>query len=181
MEYLLETARLRARAFRPGDAARLYAIHLEDNVRQWIPNESYADLAEAEDAVRFFADCVNAGRLPFVLAVETREGELIGDTGVNEVDGQPGEVEIGYVISGRFSGQGLATELVGAMTVFAAARFGVSALYGRVMRGNSASERVLQKNGYALAWEETGAEDDPYGRGMLVYVKISEKSKGAEP
>ena len=43
-------------------------------------------------------------------------------------------------------------------------------LYGRVMHGNDASVRVLEKNGYRFLEEEFGAEDDPYGNGMLVYV-----------
>lgn len=172
MAYLFETERLRVRAFRPEDAGRLYAIHAEETVKKWIPNESYADREEAEEAISFFTDCVNHGKLPFVLAVETKAtGELIGDTGINEVDGKPKEVEIGYVISEKHSGKGYATELVGAMTDYAVSRFEISALYGRVMRGNDASVRVLEKNGYTFLREEFGAEDDPYGNGMLVYGK----------
>ena len=33
------------------------------------------------------------------------------------------------------------------------------------------SVRVLEKNGCRFAEEEFGAEDDPYGNGMLVYTK----------
>lgn len=179
MVHLLETEHLRLRPFRPEDAPRLYEIHAEAAVRQWIPNESYADLEEAEDTVGFFADCVARGDLPFVLAVESKaDGALIGDAGLNEVEGGAGEVEIGYVICGQSSGQGRATELVRAMTEYAAARFGIDALYGRVMRGNEASVRVLEKNGYAFVGEETDAEDDPYGRGMLVYRKACGTQKG---
>ena len=39
------------------------------------------------------------------------------------------------------------------------------------MRGNNASVRVLEKNGYIFVAEEFGAEDDPYGNGMLIYKK----------
>ena len=31
--------------------------------------------------------------------------------------------------------------------------------------------RVLEKNGYTFVQEEFGAEDDPYGKGMLIYRK----------
>ena len=44
-------------------------------------------------------------------------------------------------------------------------------MHGRVVHGNEASARVLEKNGYRFAEEEFGAEDDPYGNGMLVYRK----------
>ena len=47
--------------------------------------------------------------------------------------------------------------------------FSVSELYGRVVRGNTASCRVLEKVGYKYVHEELEAEDDPYGKGMLIY------------
>lgn len=39
------------------------------------------------------------------------------------------------------------------------------------MCGNNASVRVLKKNGYEFVKKEFGAEDDPYGNGMLIYKK----------
>ncbi|MDO5327647.1 MAG: GNAT family N-acetyltransferase, partial [Clostridia bacterium] len=170
MECLFETERLRIRRFCPEDALTLYENHAEAAVKKWIPNESYADADEAREAIGFYMDCVNQDRLPFVLAVESkRTGGLIGDAGINEVDGQPNEVEIGFTICEAFSGKGLATELVQAMTAYAMSRFGIHTLYGRVLHGNAASVRVLEKNGYAFVREEFDAEDDPYGKGMLIY------------
>ena len=55
------------------------------------------------------------------------------------------------------------------MTEFTVEAFGINILYGRVMRGNNASVRVLEKNGYEFVREEFGAEDDLYGKGMLIY------------
>ena len=50
-----------------------------------MPNESYEDIAEAEDAIDFFSGCVEKDQLPYVLAVVSKQtGELIGDTGINE-------------------------------------------------------------------------------------------------
>ena len=172
MEYLFETEHLKVRKFSLEDVRTLYENHREAEVRQWIPNESYADLEEAESAIRFYMDCVSGGKLPYVLAVVHKDtGELVGDTGVNLVEGKPDEVEIGYAICRRHSGKGYATELVRGMTEFAVSAFGIHVLYGRVLRGNTASQRVLEKNGYALIGEEFGAEDDPYGKGMLIYRK----------
>ena len=172
MDHLFETERMIVRKLRSEDARRLFEIHSGEKVRKWFPNECYADAREAADAISFFSDCVEQGRLPYVLAVESKEtGELIGDAGVSEVEGQPDAAEIGYVICDRFSGQGYATELAGAMTGYAESRFGTRILYGRVIHGNDASARVLEKNGYTFVKEELGAEDDPYGNGMLVYQK----------
>lgn len=54
---------------------------------RWTPNESYEDVAEAEDAIDFFSGCVEKEELPYVLAVTSKlTGELVGDTGINEVE-----------------------------------------------------------------------------------------------
>ena len=180
-KYVFETERLRARTFGAGDARRLYEIHRDGEVEKWIPNERYEDVAEARQAIGFFAGRTSHNELPYVLAVELKEnGELLGDAGINEVEGKAGEAEIGFVICRERRGKGYATELVKAMTGFAASAFHINTLYGRVMKGNGASVRVLEKSGYRFVTEETGAEDDPYGNGMLVYVKESPDAAKAE-
>ena len=170
MKVFFETEHLLVRELEPEDVDRLYENHAKEKVKKWFPNESYADLEEAKGAIRFFRDCVEGDHLPFVLAIQLKEtGELIGDTGVSEVDGQPEAVEIGYQICEKYSGRGLATEALKAMTGFSFAKFGATVSYGRVVHGNGASARVLEKAGYIFVNEEMGAEDDPYGNGMLVY------------
>ncbi len=172
MDYVFETVHLRIRKFELEDVQCLYENHLESEVKKWIPNESYADIEETQGAINFYVNCVNNKQLPYVLAVELKEtGELIGDTGVNEVEGNTDEVEIGYGICRKHSGKGYATELLKAMTEFIVGTLGIRVLYGRVMHGNNASIRVLEKNGYEFVKEEFGAEDDPYGNGMFIYKK----------
>ena len=172
MVYIFETQHLRIRRFEDEDVNCLFVNHLEDEVKEWIPNESYEDIEETQSAINFYADCVNNRQLPYVLAVELKDtGELIGDTGVNEVEGKKDQVEIGYAISKIYSGKGYATELLAGMTKYINSTFRIKVLYGRVMKGNNASIRVLEKNGYKFINEEFEAEDDPYGKGMLIYKK----------
>ena len=172
MDVFFETERVLARKLEPEDAAQLYKNHAEAKVKKWFPNESYADIDEAKDAILFFRDCVDQNRLPFVLAIQLKEtGELIGDTGVSEVEEEPDALEIGYQICEKYNGKGLATEVLNAMTAFSFARFNATISYGRVVHGNAASARVLEKAGYMFVNEEYGAEDDPYGNGMLVYKR----------
>lgn len=172
MEYILDTAHLRVRKFKPDDAQQLYQNHLDEELSEWFPNESYADIAEAQGAIEFYRNCVDHHQLPYVLAIELKEtGELIGDTGVNKGEGNSPEIEIGYSICKKHRGKGYATEAAGAMTEHIFKTLGIHALYGRVIHGNIASQKVLEKNGYAFLREEFNAEDDPYGKGMLVYKK----------
>ena len=170
MDRLFETERLIGRKFKAEDARQLYVNHRDEEVRKWFPNECYADQEEALDAIRFYADCVDDGRLPFVLGVELKDtGELIGDAGISEVEGHPDETEVGYCIGQKHRGKGYATELLRAISDFVVSRFGIAVIWGRVVYGNEASAKVLEKNGYQLIRKEFGAEDDPYGNGMLVY------------
>ena len=50
MEYLFETSHLKIRKFELDDAECLYKNHLEEEVKKWIPNESYADIEEIKEA-----------------------------------------------------------------------------------------------------------------------------------
>ena len=129
---MFETKRLLIRKFRDEDAGELYENHNDEEVGKWFPNERYADPAEALDAIRFYADCVDQNRLPFVLGVELKEtGELIGDAGISEVEGKADEMEIGYCIGRKYRGHGYATELLSAISGLTASRFGVRVIYGR--------------------------------------------------
>ena len=170
MDTLFETERLIIRKFEAEDAEQLYENHMDEEVRKWFPNECYADLEEAQDAIRFYADCVDHGKLPFVLGVELKgTGELIGDTGISAVEGSPGETEIGYCIRQKYRRKGYATELLRAISGFVVSRFDIGVIWGRVVYGNEASAKVLEKSDYQFVRKEFGAEDNPYGNEMLVY------------
>lgn len=170
MSYIFESENLMFRKFEKKDGKALYKYHRQPQLMKWIPNESYEDLDETLEAIEFYSDCVNKNKLPFVLAIELKEnGKMIGDTGINEVDGKVGELEVGYSICEEYMGNGYATEAVRAITEFVKEHFNMKIVYGRVMSGNIASVRVMEKCGYKYIETEFDAEDDPYGKGMLVY------------
>ena len=62
MEYIFETEHLKIRKFEIEDAKCLYENHLEEEVKRWIPNESYVDMEETKEAIKFYVDCVNGKR-----------------------------------------------------------------------------------------------------------------------
>ena len=154
------------------DAAALYRNHQEAALRKWLPNEVYQDLAEAEQAIAFFADHVDKQSLPYVIGIFHKEQQiLIGEIGVNEVAGSAHEIELGYSICEACRGQGYASEAVQAMLVYLAEHLQIHKLQGRVLKGNLASIRVLEKNRFTFVKEERTAPDDPYGEGILIYKK----------
>lgn len=57
-------------------------------------------------------------------------------------------MEIGYWLGEEFWGHGIITEAVGAITQYAFERFDIVRVYADVFAWNTASMRVLEKNGY---------------------------------
>jgi RimJ/RimL family protein N-acetyltransferase len=100
--------------------------------------------------------------------VEDRSGRMIGRAGFNlSADGR--RRELGYVLAPESWGQGLGTELAGALL-----RWHVEHLDGLdpsvqawAFDGNAASRRVLEKCGFA----STGERD---GQGMTRYLLVIE-------
>ena len=169
---LFETERLRMRQFAETDAEALFRHHHQDDLKKWIPNESYANMQEAQGAIAFYRQCINQGDLPYVLAIEAKvEKRLIGDVGINAVEGKVGEIEIGFSVSKEFQCKDYATEAVNAMVQFAAKHFGAKSLHARIMKGNHRSVKVVEKCGFSFVTEEFDAQDDAYGNGMLIYTK----------
>lgn len=70
------------------------------------------------------------------------------------------ELRLGYLLAEDFWGQGLASELLGGLVDWSRAH-GIASLAGGVERGNIASMRVLEKNGFSLDEEaqEMGPEE----------------------
>ncbi len=170
-----ETDNLLIRKFNTKDAKLLYENHTEEAFMKWFPEQVFGNFKEAKETIDYFNECYNNFELPLVFGIELKEnGVLIGDTGINEVEGCKNEIEIGYSISCKFSNNGFASEALEAMTKFAFDRLEIQKLFGRVKKGNSASVRVLEKCNYLYDRIDLNAEDDPYGDGMVVYVNIKE-------
>lgn len=64
MKYMLDTKHLRVIKLRFEDAQRLYENHLEEEVKKWITNESYASIEETQEVITFYIDCVSNNYFP---------------------------------------------------------------------------------------------------------------------
>src|SRR4029077_15323481 len=84
----------------------------------------------------------------FAIAVN---GEAAGSVGfVLRHDVERVSAEIGYGLAEPFWGRGIATEALGAMTEHAIATHQLTRIYALPFAWNTASCRVLEKNGYVL-------------------------------
>ena len=82
-------------------------------------------------------------------AAERESGAVVGMLGTKGGISAGGEIEIGYGFGPAYRGQGYATEAVHALTVHLLAQPRIRTVTAQTALGNRASERVLQKVGFA--------------------------------
>jgi RimJ/RimL family protein N-acetyltransferase len=150
-----ETSRLRVRHFTLEDTPGIYALSQEPGMRRFLPDQVYADEAEARGVLEFliaqYSDPAALEAGVYVQAVELSEsGELIGHLGLSPTEDQR---EIGYALAEAHQGQGYASELVRGATRWALEDLAEGALWGIVASDNVASIRVLEKAGFRLVEE----------------------------
>jgi RimJ/RimL family protein N-acetyltransferase len=115
-------------------------------------------------------------------AIATRK-ELIGGIGFQlQDDVYRKSAEIGYWVAQPFWGCGIATLAVGAMTRYAFSHFPLKRLFANVFEGNPASERVLQKSGYAYegTMRKSVYKERQY-RDQKIFALLREDWKRANP
>jgi len=97
-----------------------------------------------------------------LLAIEKSTSEPAGLVILFESDAPTGggiEVQLGYLLAEAFWGTGLATELVEALVTWCRSQPELTSIAGGVERGNVASSRVLEKNGFKLVDDTDDAEE----------------------
>lgn len=165
----LATARLTLRPFTEADVEPLHRILNEDGILRYFPRPEPPDLARVERLVTGQLRHWEEHGLGWWAVERSSTSELLGWNGLQLLP-ETAEVEVGYLLSRRHWGQGLATE--GAQ---AALRFGVEALrlgsiVGIVHPDNRASQRVLEKAGLMFI-----NEADYFGMHVRRYVATTDR------
>ncbi|MGO3885644.1 MAG: GNAT family N-acetyltransferase [Mycetocola sp.] len=140
-----DTARLRFRELRPDDLDQLAELLGDPAVMAYYPAPKTREEAAEWISRAQVAMDANGHTL---WALETHDGQFVGDCGITwqSYNGIPVR-EVGYHITPRVQGQGLATEAAAACVRFAAERFGGEVLTAIIHPDNVASRRVAEKLG----------------------------------
>ncbi len=130
------------------DAAALALIandrNIWDNVRDQLPFPY-----TLADAVQWINHC-HTQEPPVSFAIEYK-GSVAGSIGcVPQQDVYRKNMEIGYFVGESFKGKGIATGAVRILESYIVSRFDVVRIYAKVFAHNTASMKVLQKNGFFL-------------------------------
>lgn len=147
---VFETKRLVLRRIELSDCADMYeysSLEATSRYLLWSPHPSeYATKCVIENLRK---DYRNGSY--FELAVTLKDsGKMIGTCGITSYDAENYIAEIGYVLSPKYWGMGIAKEAAEVMINFAFCELGAHRVEARFMKGNEASRRVMEKCGMSF-------------------------------
>ena len=163
---VLEARDLRLRPFRPEDAAWVYYVSLDPELRRRISLPEAYSYAHArhfvdEIAVRTARDGLGAD-----FAVEDRESRIgIGWVGLHRYD--VGSVTCGYWIAADARGRGLMTQALRAACRWAFDELGVREIRWEAYVGNDASRAVAARLGFDVDADTVPGRHGPKWTGRL--------------
>jgi [ribosomal protein S5]-alanine N-acetyltransferase len=151
---LINTTRLVVTPRRTEDLQAFFAMSSDAETMHFIrPPETLEALLERMERVdSYAAQHPGFGSLRIGLRPDDR---FVGNAVVRHADFDPHrEVEIGYMIHKSLWGQGLATELVSALSAYVLDTLGRDRVVAYIHPQHYASKRVLEKNGFTVLGEE---------------------------
>lgn len=145
---ILETQRLRVRAFREADLDDIQVVHSDDETTFHLPCGTWRteeDRKRWHDRVKVM---LTAGTgVQFVLE-ERATGRVIGACVVFRHDEESARAEIGYVLGRPHWGRGLMREALEAVVAHAFGAWGLRRLEAEVDPDNGRSDRVVRSLGF---------------------------------
>lgn len=160
---IIETPRLLLREFREEDASFFFELNEDPEVVRYTGDPPFGSVEEARQFLRDYGqyEKFGYGRWAVLLKSEEKDGPpaWIGWCGLKytpELD----ETDIGFRFFRRYWGQGYATEAARACLDHGFGPLGLRQVVGRVMKGNKASIRVLEKIGMEF-WKEFDFAEHP--------------------
>jgi RimJ/RimL family protein N-acetyltransferase len=154
----LQDGRLELRPWRPGDGVALAAAWADPEVARWTGVPAAPDPTVAERWIAGEADRRARG-LALDLVIE-RDGEVVGEVGLVNVDEQPGTAEMGWWVAPEHRGQGVAATAAHLVASWAVEELSVSAVVARCHPDNPASGAVARAAGFSRC-EAPGDEAPP--------------------
>jgi ribosomal-protein-alanine N-acetyltransferase len=147
----LYTPRLVLRPFDESDAPALFVHAKNPNVARFTLWDHHKTIADTEMFVRDYARCRYLERTPEPYAITLRDDPRpVGAVGCFWASEPNKTMELGYWLAEPFWGKGLTAEACRAVVDSAFADHGPRRIQARVIAGNAASVRVLEKVGFAF-------------------------------
>ena len=144
----IETPRLLLRRVDKTDASQIMKLRGNPETMRYIPRPLVKTIEEALDHVAMIDAKIEANEgINWGITLKD-DPKLIGIIGHYRIQPQNYRAEIGYMLLPEFHGKGIATEAIQATVAFGFEVMHLHSIEAVIDPGNSASEIVLQKNGF---------------------------------
>jgi RimJ/RimL family protein N-acetyltransferase len=155
---ILETERLAMRHFVPEDIDALAALYRDPEVRRYFPEGTLSDAETRAELEWYLHGHPDRPELGLWATMLKDSGQFIGRCGLLPwtIDDQE-EIEIAYMISKSYWGQGLGTEAARGIRDYAFEQLGLKRLICVIDEQNQASIRVAEKIG--MTFEKEGRDE----------------------
>ena len=151
----IQTNRLIITDFNINMAESVHLGSLDDDNRRFLPDEVFETVEDAAETLDFLIGCYSTGEGPQVYPVLLQDQTYIGYVQAVPLDNA--EWEVGYHISGSYTGQGYATEAVSAFLPVIMKKLGISSIKGVCLAENIASVKVMERCGFEKLYEGKGS------------------------
>lgn len=155
---ILETKRLILRHLVQSDLDSLFGLYSDSEVRQYFPEGTLTYDETQEELEWFLNGHPEHPELGLWATIHTETNQFIGRCGLLPwtIDERP-EVEVAYLLSKEYWGQGLGTEVAQALLNYGFEHLKLSRLVCLIERENIASIKVAKKIG--MAFEKEGRDE----------------------
>lgn len=149
MNIVLETERLVLRHWTFDDASEMFEICRDADVMRYVgTGKPYKTVEEAEKFLHWAVAYQKENGFCRWAAVEKLSGKIVGSCGFAYPHGTP-EIELGYLFDRAVWGKGFATEAARACLDYGFGKLGFREIIAITDLENTASQRVLEKIGFA--------------------------------
>ncbi len=143
----LKTDRLTLRKISINDIDDMYEYAKNPDVTKYLTWSPHPDKAYTFEYVTYLQSRYKSGDFFDWAVILPNENKMVGTCGFTRFDFQNNCGEIGYVINPEYHNMGIATDAVGRVIQYGFEKLGLNRIECRFMVDNSASCRVMEKNG----------------------------------
>ena len=171
----LESDRLLLRRIVEGDVQEIFAMRSDAENMKYIPRPLVKNLDEAmEHLAKIDSGIENNEAINWAITLKGNS-KLLGIIGFYRTKHEHYRSEIGYMLLPEIHGKGIASEAVGIVTKFGFKKMKLHSIEAVIDPKNSASEKVLQKNGFI---KEAHFKENEFFEGKfldsIIYSKLNE-------
>lgn len=145
---VLETERLTLREISLDDAPEKFELRSNPAVMQYIPRPIAVNMDDAIQNIQNIQEVLKSKLGINWVIQEKGQNKLIGVAGLYRIQADNYRCELGYMLSPNFHNKGYVTEVIPRILSYAFDTLHFHSIEAIIDPRNTASERVLQKNGF---------------------------------